>query len=112
MQALQSIIKLAVPGTNNVNQLTDTKDYVVKVMKFFCERFGGATVSKTEGGYIASDGQLVVEPVSWVWSYCTTQQLEMHSAEVVSLAETLCRELHQESVAVIINESMFFVTIA
>lgn len=112
MQALESKIGLAVPGTENVNQLVDTKEHVSKVMTYFCTWFGGATVNKTEGGYIASNGQLVVEPVSWVISYCTTKQLEMHSVQVVSLAESLCRELRQESIAVIINESMFFVMAA
>ena len=110
MEALSSRIEIGVPGTDHVNHVTDTNEYVTKAFKLFCKWFGGANVRIETGGYTTSTGQCVVEPINWVWSCCTTQQLEMFSVQVISMARTICIDLHQECVAVIINTTMFFVT--
>lgn len=110
MVSLKSHIALAVPSTDNINQPADTGEYLARVKRDFCNWFGATTVSKSEGAYVAASGQVVNEIVMWVWSFCSTKQLEAHTSQVISLAEQICQDLHQESVAVIINNILFLVT--
>lgn len=111
MIVLQSKVGIGVPTTTDVNIPEDTTSYVEQTTRQFCEWFGGATVEEHDGGYITKDGQLIMEPIFWVISYCTTPQLEAYLLQVVALAKTICRELRQESVAVIINNTMMLVTV-
>lgn len=107
---LRSNMGMVVPSTTCVNIPADTSVYVKRVAGQFCEWFGGATVSEDYGYYVTDDKQLVSEPVFIVWSYCTTEQLSQYSTQVIALAQGLCVELQQESIAVIINNAMCFVT--
>lgn len=112
MIRLMSNVGIGVPSTTYVNVPTDTSAYVEQTTRQFSEWFGGATVDPKDGAYIAKDGQLIMEPIFWVISFCTTQQLEEYLPQAVVLAQTICRELHQESVAMIINYEMFLVSAA
>lgn len=107
---LQSKVGIGVPTTTDVNLPADTTSYVEQVTRQFCEWFGGTTIDEKNGGYVTRDGQLVAEPIFWVISYCTTRQLETYLLQVMALAKTICRELKQESVAVIVNSTMILVT--
>ena len=107
---LRSNVGVVVPGTTCVNVPADTSLWVKKVAGDFCEWFGGATVSEDQGYYRATDNQLVSESVFIVWAFCTTEQLTEYSPQVIALAEWLCLELQQESIAVIINGAMSFIT--
>lgn len=107
---LQSKIELYVPSTTDVDIPTDTQPQVNRVAIAFTEWFGGATVSKGDGYYGCQDSHIVIEPVYIVWSYCTTQQLETYVIDVEALAKEICQILHQESIALVINNRMYFIT--
>lgn len=110
MIELESKVELYVPGTTDINHTIDTSAYVQRVVTLFCQWFGGASVSKVNGYYIvASTGELVPECTHIVWSFCQTKDLVLHSPSVISLAQDICRELKQESVAVVINGTMSLV---
>lgn len=110
MTELQSKVELYVPGTVQISYEADTSGYVTRVAASFSQWFGGATVSEVTGYYIAeTTGALISERTRIVWSYCTTEQLEMYSPEVLALAGEICHELQQECVAVVINGIMFLV---
>ncbi len=110
VRELSSKVGIGIPTTTDVDNPADTASYVEETGKQFCKWFGGATVEKTHGGYVTTEGKLVLEPIFWVISYCTTLQLESFLKQVLELAEAICRELRQESVAVIINNRMVLVT--
>ena len=111
MIELESKVELYVPGTTDINHTIDTSAYVQRVATLFCQWFGGASVSKVNGYYIAaSTGELVPECTHIVWSFCQTKDLVLHSPSVISLAQDICRELKQESVAVVINGTMSLVS--
>lgn len=112
MIRLQSNVGIGVPSTTDVSVPTDTTAYKDEVARQFCEWFGGVTIDKRDGGYIAKDGRLITEPIFWVISYCTTQQLEEFLPRAVALAQTLCKELRQESIAMIINYEMILIPAA
>lgn len=106
---LQSKVEIYVPGTVAVDHLADTSSYVNETARYLSELFGGATVSEDTGYYVTDLGQLIKEPVFIVWAFCSTEQLEKYSPKVIEWAETICRDLGQESVAVVINGQMLFV---
>ena len=109
MIELESKVELYVPGTTDINHTIDTSAYVQRVATLFCQWFGGASVSKVNGYYISSTGELVLEYPHIVSSFCQTKDLVLHSPSVISLAQDICRELKQESVAVVINGTMSLV---
>ena len=106
---LQSKVELYVPGTMGVNVAADTSDYVNKTAQNFCEWFGGATAEESNGYWNASNGETVFERVTRVWAYCTTNQLEDHIIQVYEWAQTICRELRQEAVSVVVNGQMHLI---
>ena len=109
---LESKVEIGVPGTVDVNIPADTSDYVDQVFRQFCEWFGGVNIDERTGGYVTKDGRLVKEPIVWVLSYCTTEQLEEYLPQVLLLAQRICEDLRQESVAVIVNCEMLLVSAA
>lgn len=109
MIELHSKVELYVPGTIRVSEKADTHEQVEKVATSFCQWFGGATVTVSDGYYLSSVGELIAEKTSIVWSYCTTELLEEYAPSVIALAEEVCQELQQETVAVVINGTMCFV---
>lgn len=107
---LKSKVEVYVPGTVEVGTVTNTSEYADRTARYLCEWFGGATRTVVEGYYVTTTGNSIVEPITIVWSYCNTEQLTEHAAHVVEWAATMCRELKQESVAVVFNGQMLFVT--
>lgn len=107
---LRSKVEVYVPGTIGIDTVTNTSEYADQTAKYLCEWFGGATRTVVEGYYITENGNSVVEPITIVWSYCETEQLTRYAVRVVNWASTMCRELKQESVAVVFNGQMLFVT--
>lgn len=112
MIVLTSRVGIGVPSTTDISVPTDTSSYVEETTRKLCRWFGGAIIDKRDGGYIANNGDLITEPIFWVISYCTTQQLEDYLVQVVIWAKTICKELRQENVAIIINNSMVLVSAA
>lgn len=110
MIVLESRVGIGVPSTTNVDIPTDTTSYVEQTTQQMSEWFGGADIETHNGAFVAKDGRLVKEPIFWVISYCTTQQLEDRLLQVVFLAKMICRDLKQESVAIIINNTMVLIT--
>ena len=86
VRELSSKVGIGIPTTTDVDNPADTASYVEETGKQSCKWFGGATVEKTHGGYVTTEGKLVLEPIFWVISYCTTLQLESFLKQVLELA--------------------------
>src|SRR5262245_55635873 len=103
-------VALYVPGTYNVSQPLTKKNadrVVEETARFLSQLFGGATSQVASGYYVASDGTLIVETITIVYSY--TKRLSRTQRQAVfERAELLKRELGQELVTVEINGKIRF----
>jgi hypothetical protein len=52
----------------------------------------------------------VSEPVTIVYAYCSQDQLDEHEGEVEALAIQVCRQAHQEAVALELDNQLGFVS--
>ena len=104
-------VALYVPGTYNVSQPL-TKENAERVVgetaRFLSQLFGGATSQVASGYYVASDGTLVIEQITIVYSY-TRRLSRMQRQAVLEHAAYLKRQLGQELVTVEINGKIRFV---
>jgi hypothetical protein len=72
--------------------------------------FGGATIQESQGFYKTNQGQIIVENVKLVISYCSKDDLSKHSQAVLQLALDKCKEWTQESIGLSIDEKMYFIS--
>jgi hypothetical protein len=108
---LTSFVSVYVPSTKNCNiPLTraEVNKYTAKVARHFSAIFGGATVIKATGYYLANDGKLVKETQHIVKSF---HAIDAKEAEAIARQEaaTLRDELTQESVTIETNEGIDFI---
>lgn len=109
---LNNRISIFVPSTIDGNkpakrmQKKETKRAAV----YFCTYFGGATESRANGYYTSPEKGLIREAQNIIYSACTDEDLKNHEAKVLAYAKRLCRRMRQESVAVEINDTMYFVS--
>lgn len=108
--SLDSSIIIIVPTTTNISVPADTHYYVYKARDDFTLWFGGATCHGPYGGSCIIQKEVVLEDVYEVKSFCSTKSLEEHIGDVVALAKYICVELKQDSVAIIVNGKMYFIT--
>lgn len=109
---LASYVSIYVPGTVNGNQPAPELQAKTarKVMTEMCKFFGGCTVSKAEGGYVLSTGELVIEPVVIVKSFGDYEQLEDRMEHVMALANEVAETMGQECVSVECNGELNLVS--
>jgi len=103
-----------VPGTKDVDRPLppeERKEWTLATVRRMASVFGGATAQEAMGGWIAEDGQLVVENVSIVYSYAAVKTVE-YEAHVRSIASWLAQELRQEAVTVETPDGLDFVSTA
>lgn len=104
-------IKVVVPGTRNVNEplsLAEKTRWSDSVLKAMALKFGGATRRESVGAYVDSNGNMVLEHVFEIES--AVEDIDLHTARFAfRLAEILARALSQESVALYIDNNLYFV---
>lgn len=106
---LNSKVAIYVPSTINVNETTDNTAQVIRIIRRLAELFGGATASDAVGGWVAEDGQTVIEKVKIVYSFCTSDQLKEHISTIIAICEELKTEMSQEAITLEINGQVKFV---
>ena len=106
---LDSKVAIYVPSTLNVNEETDNTAQVIRIIRRLSELFGGATASDAVGGWVAEDGQTVIEKVKIVYSFCTSDQLKEHISTIIAICEELKTEMSQEAITLEINGQVKFV---
>jgi len=103
-----------VPGTTNTNQPLPTKErkeWTLATIRRMSYVFGGATAQEGLGGWIAENGELVIENVNIVFSYATNKSPEYETA-VRDIAAWLAQSLCQEAVTVETPDGLDFVDAA
>ena len=106
---LDSKVGIYVPSTQNVNESVDNSEQVKSVIKELSVLFGGATASDAVGGWVTESGEIVVEHVTIVYSFCTSEQLKDHFDDIYSIAQRIKKEMTQEAVTLEINGQVKFV---
>lgn len=106
---LDSKVAIYVPSTLNVNEQTDNTEQVLQIIRKLSQLFGGATASDAVGGWVAENGQTVIEQVKIVYSFCTSDQLKENFCEILQICEDLKNEMSQEAITLEINGQVKFV---
>ena len=115
MKQLKNCIKLScqvkvyVPSTTDVNKACDSSEWIEKAMNVLSSAFGGATATNALGAWISSQGELVKENVTVVFSYATQPQLETNIESVYEFCLMMKQALSQESIALEVNGEMYLV---
>ncbi|MCI5158302.1 MAG: hypothetical protein D3906_07630 [Candidatus Electrothrix sp. AUS1_2] len=98
-----------IPTTINVDQKIDTTLYVTKAIDFFSKKFGGATSTQAEGGWNSNELGVVTEVLHVVVTYTTENDLNRYMDEVIRFVKDIKKELHQEAMAMEINNKMILI---
>lgn len=106
---LDSKVAIYVPCTINVSEETDNRKQVLNVIRRLSEMFGGATASDAVGGWVSQTGEVIVEKVKVVYSFCTTDQLKNRIDDILTICEDIKNEMKQEAVTLEINGQVKFV---
>ena len=106
---LNSKVAIYVPSTINVNEECDNTQYVKNTIKQLSTWFGGATATPAIGGWVSAAGEVVVENVSIVYSFCTTEDLQKYAADIIALCESIKHDMRQETVTLEVNGQVKFV---
>lgn len=102
-------VSVYVPSTVNVNESVDNSAQVMNVITELSKLFGGATASQAVGGWVCDNGQTVVENVTIVYAFCTTDQLNQNIDKVISICENLRDSMKQEAISLEINGQLGFI---
>lgn len=102
-------VSVYVPSTVNVNESVDNSAQVMDVITKLSKLFGGATASKAVGGWVCENGQTVVENVTIVYAFCTSEQLNNNIDEVIAICENLRDSMKQEAISLEINGQLGFI---
>lgn len=102
-------IALYVPGTNGIDMAADTKAQVNHVSVQMSAMFGGATAQAVMGHWISDVAGHVAEDVTIVYSYTDKKTMKKYLSSVVTLAEKIKSDLHQEAISVEINNKLYFI---
>jgi hypothetical protein len=106
---LNSKVAIYVPSTINVNEECDNTQYVKNTIKQLSTWFGGATATPAIGVWVSAAGEVVVENVSIVYSFCTTEDLQKYAADIIALCKSIKHDMRQEAVTLEINGQVKFV---
>jgi len=106
---LDSKVSIYVPSTLNVSEHIDNTAKVREVITKLSNLFGGATATEAVGGWVTEDGQTIIEHVTIVYSFCTTEQLQEHFDAVYGICEDIKESMGQEAVTLEINGQVKFV---
>lgn len=108
---LEHRVKIIIPTTRRVDQkltLAEKTRWADTVVKAMAKKFGGATRRDSIGAYMADNGELVIEHVYEVESSVSSNNLSTVRF-MFRLAQIIARALSQESVALYIDNKLYFV---
>ena len=106
---LDSKVSVYVPSTQNVSEQVDNTEQVKNVIRELSQLFGGATATQAVGGWVAETGETILEKVTIVYSFCTSEQLQEHFDEVYAICDDIKVSMGQEAVTLEINGQVKFV---
>lgn len=106
---LDSKVSVYVPSTVNVSEQVDNSEQVKNVIRELSQLFGGATATQAVGGWVSESGETILERVTIVYSFCTSEQLREHFEDVYGIAQRIKQEMSQEAVTLEINGQVKFV---
>lgn len=106
---LSSKIEIYVPATIDINIEIDNTEYVKKTAELLSECFGGASSELLLGYWKSEKHGLVTEKTTKVYANCTTEDMEKHISTIIKYCESLKNELKQESIAITVNNEMYFI---
>jgi len=107
--SLDHNFKLYIPSTINVNERTNSRQYVTQALQTFSDLFGGTTSYKAIGAWVSNDHGLVTENVTIVESYASAEQVENGLQTVLELANTIKHDLSQEAVSLEYDNKLYFI---
>ena len=102
-------VALYVPGTQDINHVTDNAAQVERVARDFCGWFGGATAQPSAGYWLSDSAGLVREAVTIVYAACTADQLRDRLPDVLTLAQQIKAEMQQEALSIQIDEALYII---
>lgn len=102
-------VAIYVPSTVDVDKEVNNEQQVLRIIKKLSLLFGGATASDAVGGWVANDGQTVIEKIKIVYSYCTSEQLKDNIDTILEICENLKKEMLQEAITLEINGQVKFI---
>lgn len=102
-------VAVYVPGTRNVNESVDNSVQVRRTITELSQMFGGATATEAIGGWVCDSGETVLEKVTIIYSFCTSEQLNERIEDIISICENLKREMTQEAITLEINGQVKFI---
>ena len=102
-------VSIYVPSTNDVDVPVDNSEQVKSVIAELSELFGGATASNALGGWVCENGKLLLERVTVVYSFCSSEKLDEYAERIIGICERLKKEMSQEAVTLEINGQCKFV---
>ena len=106
---LASKVTLYIPATIHTTKAINNIKEVKAAAKLLSELFGGATSTPAVGYWMSDASGLVKEKTTLVFAYCNQADLENGIDEVVNFCRQLKIDMDQESVAMEINGTMYFV---
>lgn len=109
LQPLRHKVAIYVPGTNGVNTAADNARYVKMAAATLSNLFGGATATPAIGYWMSDSAGLVEEATTVVYAYATNTALESKLDDVIDFCDGMKTELHQEAIALAIDDSMYFI---
>lgn len=98
-----------VPSTNNVNESCDNSEMVKYVLSELSKMFGGATASRSVDAWMSESEGLVLEDVTIVYAFCTSEQAADHFSDVYAICERIKSEMNQEAVTLEYNGQVKFI---
>ena len=106
---LESNVKIYIPGTIDINTISDNTKHVNNTLKLLSDYFGGSTSYQAIGCWNSVNSGLIKENVTICESYCKESDLKKHIKNIISYCEDLKKELTQENISLEVNNKLYFV---
>lgn len=98
-----------VPSTADAVNSCDNTEMVRYVLAELSKLFGGATATTAMGGWVSDQHGLILEQVTIVYAFCTSEQATAHFADVFAICEKIKNDMQQEAVTLEYNGQVKFV---
>ena len=105
--SLKEKITIYIPSTKNVFESIDNSEYVEKAKILLSNLFGGATSIEVIGCYVSNSGVLIEEKITQVYAF--GENIESNIGDILDFCSYLQIELSQESVALEVNNQLYFI---